>query len=153
MLKFKVQYMPPDEKSWLIWKDPDTGIEDWRLEEKGPTEDEMVGWMWVWENSGSWWWTWRPGVLRFMELQRVGHNWMTELNWTENRRSRNSLNPSWDSCLLWGWWWGGEVLEDERKDANNKHQKNTTRLSQVPPSSSRITCAGLQAIEVPSWHF
>ena len=34
---------PPDEKNWLIGKDPDVG-KDWRLEEKGPTEDEMVGW-------------------------------------------------------------------------------------------------------------
>ena len=33
------------------------------------------------ENSGSWWWTGRPGVLRFMGLQRVGHDWATELNW------------------------------------------------------------------------
>ena len=34
---------PPDVKSWLIWKDPDAG-KDWRREEKGTTEDEMVGW-------------------------------------------------------------------------------------------------------------
>ena len=34
---------PPDVKSWLIWKDPDTG-KDWGQEEKGTTEDEMVGW-------------------------------------------------------------------------------------------------------------
>jgi len=41
--------------------------------------------MWVWVNSGSWWWTGRPGVLRFMGSQRVGHDWATEL--TElNRR-------------------------------------------------------------------
>ena len=38
-------------------------------------------WTWVWVNSGSWWWTGRPGVLQFMGLQRVGHNWATELNW------------------------------------------------------------------------
>ena len=37
-------------------------------------------WTWVWVNSGSWWWTGRPGVLRFMGLQRVGHDWVTELN-------------------------------------------------------------------------
>ena len=48
------------------------------------------GWMasptrctWVWLNSRSWWWIGRPGVLRFMGLQRVGHDWVTELNWTE----------------------------------------------------------------------
>ena len=34
---------PPDAKNWLIWKDPDAG-KDWRQEEKGMTEDEMVGW-------------------------------------------------------------------------------------------------------------
>ena len=46
------------------------------------------GWMasptqWVWVNSGSWWWTGRPGVLQFMGSQRVGHDWATELNWTD----------------------------------------------------------------------
>ena len=35
--------LPPDEKSWLIWKDPDAG-KDWGQEEKRATEDEMVGW-------------------------------------------------------------------------------------------------------------
>ena len=39
--------------------------------------------IWVWVNSGSRWWTGRPGVLRFMRSQRVGHDWPTELNWTE----------------------------------------------------------------------
>ena len=38
-------------------------------------------WTWVWVNSGSWRWTGRPGVLQSMGLQRVGHNWATELNW------------------------------------------------------------------------
>ena len=36
-------------------------------------------WTWVWVDSGSWWWTGRPGVLRFMGLQRVRHDWATEL--------------------------------------------------------------------------
>ena len=40
-------------------------------------------WTWVWVNSGSWWWTGRPGVLWFMGSQRVRHDWATELNWTE----------------------------------------------------------------------
>ena len=40
-------------------------------------------WTWVWVNSGRWWWTGRPGVLQFMGLQRVGHDWPTELNWTD----------------------------------------------------------------------
>ena len=40
-------------------------------------------WTWVWVNSGSWWWTGRPGVLGFIGSQRVGHDWATKLNWTE----------------------------------------------------------------------
>ena len=39
-------------------------------------------WIWDWVDSGSWWWTGRPGVLRFMGSQRVRHDWATELNWT-----------------------------------------------------------------------
>ena len=37
---------------------------------------------WVWGNSGSWWWTGRPGMLQSMGSQRVGYDWVTELNWT-----------------------------------------------------------------------
>ena len=74
---------PPDAKNWLIWKDPVAG-KDWRQEEKGLTEDELVTQRtWVWVNSGSWRWTGRPGVLQSMGLQRVWHDWATELNWTE----------------------------------------------------------------------
>ena len=42
----------------------------------------LTRWMWVWVNSGSWWWTGRPGVLRFMGSQRVRQDWATELNWS-----------------------------------------------------------------------
>ena len=38
-------------------------------------------WTWVCASSGNWWWTGNPGVLQSMGLQRVGHDWMTELNW------------------------------------------------------------------------
>ena len=40
-------------------------------------------WAWVWVNSGSWWWTGRPGVLQYMGSQRVRYDWATEMNWTE----------------------------------------------------------------------
>ena len=85
---------PPHAKSWLIGKDSDAG-RDWGKEKRGMTEDEMARWMalqtrwmWVWVNSGSWWWTGKPGVLRFMGSQRVRHDWATELNWTELRALR-----------------------------------------------------------------
>ena len=43
----------------------------------------LTRWTWAWVNSGSWWWTERPGMLWFMGSQRVGHDWATPLNWTE----------------------------------------------------------------------
>ena len=49
--------------------------------------ESLTRWMWVWVNSGSWWWTGRPGMLQFMGLQRVRHDWATELNW-KNPTSR-----------------------------------------------------------------
>jgi len=78
---------PPDEKSWLIWKDPDAG-KDWEQEEKVMTEDEMVWWH-HWLNEHGFGWTlgvgdgqggmacWIHGVAKF------GHDWVNELNWTE----------------------------------------------------------------------
>ena len=49
-------------------------------------------WTWVWVSPGSWWWTGRPGVLHFMGWQRVGHNWVTELNWIRLLRSVTFMN-------------------------------------------------------------
>ena len=79
---------PPHVKSWVIGKEPwcweglgaggegdDRGWDDWMA--------SLTRWTWVWVNSGSWWWRGRPGVLRFMGSQRVGQDWVTELNWTE----------------------------------------------------------------------
>ena len=42
----------------------------------------LTQWTWAWVNSGSLWWTGRPGMLRFMGSQRIRHDWETELNWT-----------------------------------------------------------------------
>ena len=75
---------PPDGKNRLIVKDPDAG-NDWRGEEKGMAEDEiswmasLTQWTWIWVNSGSWWWTGKPGMLQCTGSQRVGHDWVTEL--------------------------------------------------------------------------
>ena len=89
MLKLRLPILwPLDAKNWLIGNDPDAG-KDWRREDKVTTEDEMVGWhhwldrhdfeqaLGVGEGQG------RPGVLQSMGLQRVAHDWVTELNWTE----------------------------------------------------------------------
>ena len=80
---------PPHVKSWLTGKDSDAG-RDWGWAGRKGDNRGWDGWMasptqwtWVWVNSGRWWRTRRPGVLWFMGSQRVGHNWATELNWTE----------------------------------------------------------------------
>ena len=87
---------PPDAKNWLIWKDPDGG-KDWRQEEKGKTEDEMVGRLHrlggyefeqVSELSDG---QESHGLLRSTGLQRVGHDFWTELNWM----SRILLRKPW----------------------------------------------------------
>ena len=76
-------------EEWAHWKRPwcwegleaggegdDRGWDGWKA---SPAQ-----WTWVWVDSGSWWWTGRPGVLWFMGLERVGHDWATELNWDTN---------------------------------------------------------------------
>ena len=42
----------------------------------------LTQWTWVWESSGSWWWTGKAGLLQSMGSQKVGHDWATELNWS-----------------------------------------------------------------------
>ena len=87
MLKLKLPILwPPDAKNWLPRKDPDAG-KDWRWE-KGMTEDEMIGYpasptpsTWVWINSGSWWWTGRPGLLQSLPGMVKSWTWLS--NWTE----------------------------------------------------------------------
>ena len=76
---------PPDAKSWLIWKDPNGG-KDWRWEEKGTTENEMVGWHHQLNGRE---FEYTPGVgdgqggLEYHSpwRHRVGHDWAIELNW------------------------------------------------------------------------
>ena len=70
----------------------DRGWDGWMA---SPTQ-----WTWVWVNSGSWWWTGRPGVLWFMGLQRVGHDWATELNWTDVQKGRDGVSPLGIKTLL-----------------------------------------------------
>ena len=76
-----------DAKSQLIGKDPDA-TKDWGQEEKGSTEDEMVGWHHrlktrVWANSGTQWRTRKPGVL--VHEVAKNHTWLTD--WTREHSS------------------------------------------------------------------
>ena len=56
---------------------------DFHQELCAKAKEAPTQWTWVWVDSGSWWWTGRPGMLQFMGLQRVRHDWATELNLSE----------------------------------------------------------------------
>ena len=87
MLKLKLQYFGhlmwrtnSFEKTLMLGK-----IEGWRRRDDTGWDSWMASlarWTWVWVGSRSWWWTGNPGVLQSMGSQRVGHDWVTELNWT-----------------------------------------------------------------------
>ena len=100
MLKLKLQYFGRLMREQIHLKRPwcwerlkaggkgdDRGWEGWMV---SPTQ-----WTWVWVSSRSWWGTGRPGVLQYMGMQRVRHDWVTEMNWTE-------LNWDWDTffCIF-----------------------------------------------------
>ena len=90
MLKLKLQYFGN-----LMWRaDSFEKPSPWcweRLRAGGEGDDRgkdgwmasLTQWTWVWVDSGSWLRTGRPGVLQFMGSQRVGHDWVTKLNWTD----------------------------------------------------------------------
>ena len=66
-------------------------------------------WTWVWVDSRSWWWTGRPGVLQFMGSQRVGHDWVTELNYLRHMNHRLTLIVSFFSFVQTSFREFGEV--------------------------------------------
>ena len=83
----------PDVKNWLIWKDPDFG-KDWGQEEKGMTGWDgwmasLTQWTWVWVNSGSWWWTGKPGMLSLWGCKESDTT--TQVNWSLLRLKANEL--------------------------------------------------------------
>ena len=66
--------------------------------------------MCVWASSGSWWRTGRPGMLQPMGSQRVGHDWATEMNWTELRKGSLSISDQLVSNSLIGWWCSNRAI-------------------------------------------
>ena len=98
MLKLKLQYFDhlmrradSFEKTLMLGKMKAGGEGDDRGWDGGMAS--LTRWTGVWENSKSWWWTGRPGVLWFMGSQKVRLDWATELSWTE-------LKVHWVICSL-----------------------------------------------------
>ena len=101
-LKLKLQYFghlmrrtDSFEKTLMLWK-----FEGGRRRGRQRMrwlDGIMTQWTWVWVNSGSWWWTGKLVVLQSMGSHRVGHNWVTELNWSQHY----SIIPLvWMVCIL-----------------------------------------------------
>ena len=105
MLKLKLQYFGHlmqradslEKTLGAGGKGDDRGCDGWMA--------SLTRWTWVWVNSRSWWWTGRPGVLRFMGSQRVRHDWATELNWL-NKTQQSQIKKyflkriNWDNALM-----------------------------------------------------
>ena len=129
MLKLKFQYFGTWYKELTQWK------RRWCWERLKPGEGDDRGWD-CWMASPTqrtcWWWTGRPGMLQLMASQRVGHDWVTELNWTEwwcwirlsrvtwtARRSNQSilrkstLNIIWKD---WRWSWSSILWQPDEKN-------------------------------------
>ena len=83
MLKLKLQYFShPIQRADSLEKTLMLGETEGKRRGRKGWDGWMaspIQWTWVWVNSGSWWWIGRPGMLRFMGSQGVGHNWATEL--------------------------------------------------------------------------
>ena len=80
-------------------------------------------WTWVWVTFRSWWWTERPGMLQSMELQRVRHNWVTELNWI--------IKESWNK-------------KEPQRSLRSKSQLGQESL--IPISKTKQSSQGLSAL-------
>ena len=94
MLKLKLQYF-----GYLRWRTDslEKTLMLGKLKSRGEGDDRgwdalmaSTQWMWVWASSVRWWWTGSLGMLQSIGSQRVRHDWMTELNWTELDTSRRS---------------------------------------------------------------
>ena len=100
-----------DDRGWDVWM------------------ASLTRWAWVWVNFGSSWWTGRPGMLQFMGLQRVRHDWATELNW--------SFQLLWVDTKehdFWIVWWEyGELF----KNLPDGHRGHIMVMVYVPTSSER----------------
>ena len=84
-------------EEWTLWKRP------WcweRFKAAGEGDNKgwdgwmasLTWWTWVWASSRSWWWAGRPGLLQSMGSQRIGHDWATDLKWTNLKQKSLYFN-------------------------------------------------------------
>ena len=130
MLKLKLQ---PDETVATWWEELTHLKKPWCWERlKAGGEGDYRGWdcgmasptqwTWVWASSESWWWTGKPGALHSMGSQRVGHDWVTELNWL--KESSQPRNWTRVSCIAGRFFTSWAILTlSKGKDLSLKRMK------------------------------
>ena len=124
------------EGLWAGGERDDRGWDGWMA--------SRTRWTWVWVNFRSWWWTGMPGVLRFMGLQRVGHDWAAELNRTFKNGSMIASPALWFLSWL------------SRKDQQPLIKITTHLAKENTPTSSGLWNLTLKIILrtqiAPLWH-
>ena len=136
-------------------EEDDRGWDGWMA---SPTQ-----WTWVWVNSGSWWWTGRPGVLQFMGSERVRHDGATEMNWCcEKSKVRCTLEKAMathSSTLAWRIPWTEEPgrlrsmgLQRVGKDwVTSLHSLHTLSLKKEMATHSSVLAWRIPWTEEPGW--
>ena len=148
MLKLKRQYLATWCKELTHWKrawcweklkvggdGDDRGWDGWMA---SPTQ-----WAWVWANSGSWWWTGRPGVLQSMGSQRVKHAWAELTEW-------NQMVPG--TCVYHRPdLWKGDSFAWIKCSFLNLHLKKECTLAEPGLSEKRRWYLGIKRSWLVSW--
>ena len=109
--------------SEVLWRNSSS----WTVSIQQKKSIKLGNWTWVWVNSRSWWWAGRPDMLQSMGSQRVGHDWVTELNWTKQRHNK-------ETDLRWS------LSPGPPKEAKTK-SAGGTKLTLVTEGSGSSMCA------------
>ena len=94
-------------------------------------------WTWVWVNSGSWWWTGRPGVLQSMGSWTVGHGWVN------NSNNHLATDPQAGDGVVWT-----RLTGAVRKGGGQGSDNSSIKRTLTPPSSFNSVC-GNQMLKQP----
>ena len=117
----------------------------------------LTQWTWAWANSRRWWGAEKPGVLQFMGSQRVGHDWVTELNWTISLSLVFWQHFSDSVISFWFFLKSSVILEEphacyelcdleHNTDLATEQQRPLQRLS---TSSKRVTNSWDHSLRIP----
>ena len=109
----------------------------------------LTRWTWVWVNSGSWWWTGRPGVVRFMGSRRVGHDWATELSWALEEETQERWSISLSLSLPRKNTVRRQLLRSQETDLAQRHIQNCAKSMFVASFTQSMVVLSLNGLKTP----